>query len=436
MIRLPLLKSILQLAWPVIIGYLGQVFFDVANIFWLSRLGPQVVAASGVVSFLLWGFYSLMNTSHVGTQTLVAQFLGSGNSRYRDVIKESFWLSLALSFVFALIFWLIQDALFRFVGLDEATFGLAQDYFICYIFGLPIMFTYSWLLFIFNAFADTKTGNKILLLSLMLNMLLDPLLIFGINPLGIDGLGIMGASLATVLSQAVGIFIGAHLLWKKRRMPPWFEFFKWKFYSLKKILVIGVPSAVSNFTWMIIFIFLSKIITPFGMEPYAALTVAQRIEGIPYFVSLGFATALSVLVARSKGRQEKVGALIHAGLFSLSGFLFFVSLAFIFIPDLLMRLLTPDPLVIAQGVNYLRIVGYFEIFLGWELLLEGVFNGFGTSHLYMWIRLPLTIARIPLSYWLISFWGVEGVWWAVSLTTFLKGLLSYLVLRFFLHRSL
>jgi Na+-driven multidrug efflux pump len=100
------------------------------------------------------------------------------------------------------------------------------------------------------------------------------------------------------------------------------------------------------------------------------------------------------------------------------------SIIFIFFPAYLLKPLISAPEIIKEGTIYLRIIGYFELFLGWEIIFEGVFTGFGLTSYPMYFSLPLTLSRIPLAYY-FAFnlnMGVSGVWWAISITTFLKGM--------------
>jgi Na+-driven multidrug efflux pump len=196
---------------------------------------------------------------------------------------------------------------------------------------------------------------------------------------------------------------------------------------VRKILAIGLPTATTNVVWTIVFPLLTPIVMTFGTTPLAGMTISTRIEGFPYYFGLGFSIAIATLVGQSYGRGDKaeVWQIARRGMLLITLVLVPVSLVFIFMPTQLVGILSNDPEVIAEGAKYLRIVGYFELFMGWELVLEGAFNGLGNTQPYMWIRVPLTLARIPLAYlFAINLeMGVSGVWWAISITTLLKGVL-------------
>jgi len=255
-------------------------------------------------------------------------------------------------------------------------------------------------------------------------MILDPILIFG--KLGFPVMGVRGAAIATVFSEFIGFFFYVIYLRKKQYIGEISSFIIVSTKHLKEIFRIGVPSAVTNVVWSLVFPLLAAVITKFGMAPLAGMNIANRIEGIPYFTSIGFSIAMSALVGRSFGSGDLalVNKLVLRGIILITLILLPVALAFIIFPETLIGILNSDPMIIKHGSQYLRIVGYLEIFLGWEIVFEGAFNGLGDTRPYMFVRVPLTLARVPLAY-LFAFtfnMGITGVWWAISITTFVKGL--------------
>jgi Na+-driven multidrug efflux pump len=264
--------------------------------------------------------------------------------------------------------------------------------------------------------------------SIAINIVLDPCLIFGwwIFP----KMGIAGAALATIISELIGITLRLYFLRKRNYIPRLKEFLKPSFVHTKRILTIGLPSAASNVTWSLIFPFLTVIITKFGMKPLAAINVAHRYEGFPYFFGLGLSIAMSAMIGKAYGANQKneIRRIFTHGMILTTFIMAPMAAAFIFIPENLIALLNSDPGIIKEGAEYLRIIGYFEIFLGWELAIEGAFNGLGNTKPYMYIRIPLTILRVPLAY-ILAFplnMGVSGVWWACTISTFLKGIIMFI----------
>ena len=136
---------------------------------------------------------------------------------------------------------------------------------------------------------------------------------------------------------------------------------------------------------------------------------------------------MSTLVGQAygAGNYKDVGRIVKRGGLLIGGLLVPVSIIFILIPEQLVMLLNKDAEIIKHGADYLRIIGYCEIFLGLEVAMEGAFNGLGITRPYMLIRGPLTLLRVPIAWYLTIYlkMGTTGIWWAISLTTGLKGIL-------------
>jgi putative MATE family efflux protein len=423
--RMSLNRKIFRIALPSIIGFLGLILFETADIFWIGRLSSQAVAAVGAAAFLEWLIYDLMTATSTGCGTLVSQFFGAQSEERFNVVRESFWLSLIISVVMMAILFFSAPFIFTFMGLRGTTWQLAMEYFTVFVIGLPIIYIMIVQGQVFVSYGDAKTRAIIMLCIVVLNIVLDPFLIFGwwIFP----KCGVRGAAIATVSSQAIGIVAYHHVLTRKGYIQRIATLRTISSRYFRRILGIGLPTAATNVVWTVVYPLLTPIVTGFGTAYLAGLTICARLEGFPFYFGLGFSIAVASLVGQSYGRGDKAEVRKIAGRSTLLITLLLapVSLAFVFIPERLVGLLNSDPAVIAAGADYLRIVGYFELFLGWELVLEGAFNGLGNTQPYMWIRVPLTLARIPLAY-LFAFtfnMGVSGVWWAISITCLLKGVL-------------
>jgi putative MATE family efflux protein len=432
-VRNSLNRQIFSLAIPTIVGFMGIILFEAIDIFWIGKLGAKAVAGVGGASFLLWTLYALMNLTNTGTATLIAQFWGAGDRDARhQVAREASWFILLFSLVIIVVLHFCIRDLLRLMGLDPPTRQLAWDYFKVYLYGLPIIYLFNLQGQICYAHGATRLRTVIMLFALGLNIVLDPLLIFGYW--GFPKMGISGAATATLFSELLGVLISIYALRRMDYIGPLRSFGRFSGHYCRRLLAIGIPSATTNMTWTIVFPLLTVVITEFGMAPLAGLNIGNRWEGFPYFFGIGLSVAISTLVGHSVGR----GDLGHAKQVAIRGVVLVtiallpVSLLFILIPERLIGLLNSDPRVIRHGAEYLRIVGYFELFLGWELVLEGVYNGLGNTRPYMWVRVPLTLSRIPLA-WLLAIplgMGAAGVWWAISLTTLLKGLVLMAVYRF------
>lgn len=426
-------NKIIKVAVPAIIGYFGLTISEIINIFWIGQLNAKAVAAIAAVAFLQWIIISLMNITTVGCSTLVAQSYGAKDlNKAHKVISEATFFSLILSFLYMLILALTLDSLLTLMGLDTQTKQYTLEYFSIYLFIFPIMYCFHLCGFIFNAYQDTKTSNLILLGVLVTNCILDPLLIFGIFPF--PKLQIQGAALATSISLSIGLMMRIWYLYKKSYIPKYSQIFKLHNIYPKyiyTIIYIGVPVALTNFTWSTVFPLLTVLITKFGMEPLAAINIGHRIEGFPYFISMGISIAVTAIIAEHIGAKrfnDVIKTLIN-GIILVTIILLPISIILILWSNNLIYVLNSNKSIIWYGGEYLKIIGYFEIFLGWELICEGAFNGIGKTIPNMIIRIPLTLIRIPLAYFLAfnCALGIQGIWWAITLSTLLKGIISFIL---------
>ena len=423
--RHPLDREIFNIAVPAFLGSLGFVLFDIINIFWVGRLGTTAIAGVASAAFLTWAVYAAMAATTAGANSLIAQAFGAGkNEEARQTAVEAAWLSLGGSLLIMALLLPSIDLIFRLMGLQPDTAAYARQYLTIYVAALPLYYLCNLAGSVFNAYGDTRTNVLIMSASVALNIALDPVLILGW--LTNRPLGVPGAAAASIISTTIALALQLVFLRRRGYLPPLAQTLRLPaFTRAARMLKIGVPAASVNVVWSLVYPALTAIITRFGEAPLAGLSVCFRLEGVPYFLGIGFSTAMATLVGQSFGRgdMQRVIQVVTRGRLLITGLLLPVALAFIFIPELLVRPMTADPEVITNAARYLRTVGYFEIFLGWELLFEGVFTGLGHTRDYMFISVPLTLARWPAA-WLLAItlgFGTQGIWWAITLSTFAKG---------------
>jgi len=416
---------------PAFLGQLGLVVFEVVDIFFVGKISVAAVSGMSAATFILWTLHSLMMSTCTGSSSLISQAFGAKNQkRAWGIGRDSFLLSLIFSFALQLLYFWKGQLIFHWMGLPEDALSAALEYFDVIMLGLPIGYIYFYQGYVFNAYGDNKASNNILLFSLVINIVFDPILIWGIEGV-IPALGVKGAAWSSLLGQSIGVIWRAYVLQKK-------DYWHWSkeiplFHYTRSIFKIGMPAALTNVTWSIVFPMLSVFIIRFGNEALAALNIGQRYEGIPYFLGISMSIAVSALVGRfyGAGDIEKIKMVVLNALWTLSLLFLPVLLLFGFWAEGLISLLNGDPLVVFHGAKYLKIIAVFEMFMAYEIVLEGAFNGLGKTKRYMFVRIPLTFLRIPLAYYLAfeRGYGIVGIWWAISITTLLKGGLLLIIWR-------
>ena len=427
-LSLPLKQAIARISGPAIGSMLFIMVFNLIDIWWVSKLGAQALAGISAASFIIWALHALATLAGTGINSLVARYTGSGRQKHANYcIGQGIIFTLLLSVLLSTIGLFFQSAVFFKMGLYGLIHQYAVDYLSVILYGLSTIFLAFAVDSAFRGTGDTRTPLKIIAAGLTLNMILDPLLIFGYGPF--PRMEAAGAALATVIAHLlIALILMTMLSRRSLRIS-----IHWKYRSilhpgmLSRIIRIGSPIALNGVMFCLSYMALTAIITEYGYNPLAALGLGHRIEGISYNTAVGFSFAAATLVGQNLGahRPETAEKAAWLCVLYISIILGLLSIVFYFFGSSLIRLFINDPAVIAEGAEYLKIIALFEIFLGFEVVLEGAFGGAGNSLPPMLISVPLTWLRIPLSLFLAGTlgWGATGIWWAISLTTGLKGII-------------
>ncbi|MGM0608511.1 MAG: MATE family efflux transporter [Candidatus Muiribacteriota bacterium] len=420
-------KAVLRIAFPAILSHLFIVAYEIVDLFWLDKLEyPEVFASLGAASFITWSLYSIMHVITAGVNSYVARYSGAQDKKgYLTVTWEGLIMASCLSILITSIMHVTHMPLFSAIGLEGIILKDAGAYFSVVNLGFIFLFLYTLITIILNAHGFAKFAMYLQFTMLLANGIFDPLFILGWGPFG--QMGIAGAAWATILARVLGIILGFALLVKLNLFE--FNFYKYalKFYHFTKILKVGAPVAFIHWIFAMVYPVLTVFITRLGnVDALGALNVCHKIEGVAYFVAIGFAVSASTLSGQHYGAKNysKIWKSVNITQIYTSIFLGITSILFVFFPQQLLRLIVSSPEVIQEGAVYLRIIGYFEIFMGWEIVYEGGFTGLGKTYYPMIISIPLTLSRIVFGYFLAFKlnMGVVGLWWAISISTLLKGL--------------
>ena len=278
-------------------------------------------------------------------------------------------------------------------------------------------------------------------IGLVGNIILDPLMIFGIGPF--PQMGVAGAATATVLAQA--IVTAMFLLAARREMTVFpqihiFQASQWRAWA--EILKIGLPVSIQSMFFSGLSMILARLVAGWGDAAIAAQKVGSQIESISYTTAEGFATAVNAFIAQNfgAGRMER----IRKGYWTAIGMIVvwsgFTTLMLVVFPVPLFRIFIPDDHVLQTGVSYLRIMGYSQILMCLEITSSGAFQGLGRPMPPTLAGIIGNAARIPLAVFLsATVLGLDGVWWSISISSIAKGIVVFtwfvVILRRYTHRQ-
>ncbi len=414
--------GLFQLALPAMISMVAIMLYEFIDLFWIGKLGAEAVAALGASAFVLWTIKALANCVAAGLNALIARNAGAENfPRAQMWASQGLVLTVLFALLIAAVTYLAHLFLFDLLGLAPVVAQNAQRY--TFIMTLSLVFIYGSISLdtIFRAMGNTFVPMIIMVTGLALNAILDPLFIFGW--LGMPKMGMPGAALASALSHfASTLMLLLALPLVKIKLKFQLDHFA---AHARQMLQIGIPIGLLGAIFSIIYIALSKNIAYFGTVPLAAISIAHRIEGIPFFIAFGFSTAVATVVGQNlgAGKPDRAARGAFLSLAYAVAFLLIISIGFILYGREMMRWFISDPAVIEEGYRYLFAVAVFEIFLAAEVILEGAFTGAGDTRPPFAISIPLTALRIPMAYFfsIVLGYGVIAIWWTISFTTMLKG---------------
>ena len=409
---------------------MGTQFIEMAyNLFdtmWVGQIGNQAVTAVGVAGSFMWLGSGIAMIPQIGGQVMTGQSIGEGNQeKARRFAGTAIRLMLLFMIVYSLICIVFRHQLISFFRLhDPDTAAMAASYLSIVSIGHIVMGFNYVMQGILTAAGDSKTPFKYNASGAVLNIILDPVLIFGIGPF--PELGVNGAAIATVFSELVVSVMFAVFVSKDDYLFEDFSLFRgFEYKEALRIIKLGAPPAIFNIGYAFISMVISRIIVTFGDAAVAIQRIGGQIESVTWMTCEGFSYAMNAFTAQNYGAENyervKKGFKTGTAMVTVYGVLATALLVLGAAPIFSIFIHEPD--VIAGGANYLRIVGLSQLFMGYELATSGAFNGLGQTKLPAAVGLILTVARIPMCYLLMPVLGINGVWWAISLSSILKGTL-------------
>ena len=420
----PIHRQLFNLAVPIMGTSFVQMAYSLTDMAWVGRLGSESVAAIGSVGILTWMTNSISLLNKVGSEVSVGQSIGAQNAPdARSYASHNLTLSLVISICWGLILFVFAEPIMQIYKLEPAITAKAVNYLRIVATAFPFIFLSASFTGIYNASGQSKIPFMISGIGLLLNMILDPLFIFGF------GWNTEGAAIATWVSQATVLGLFIYRLKKRKEVLGGFAFFtKLESRFVKRIFKLGLPVAILNTLFSIINLFMARTASLYGGHiGLMTLTAGGQLEAIAWNTSQGFSTALSAFVAQNyaAGKNDRVLGAYATTLKMTAVFGTFCTLLFVFWGSELFSLIVPDPQAYKAGGVFLRIDGYSMLFMMLEITTQGLFYGTGRTIPPAVISIGFNTLRIPLAMLLASI-GMEitGVWWAISLTSIAKGITS------------
>ena len=431
----PIERTLFRLAGPLIVSNMVQVLYNLADTFWLGKLGKAQLSAPGAS----WPFIATLMSLGMGFAVagfaFVTQYIGAKDFKRANRSAGALYsLSLLFAVVVAIVGALLTPYILRFMGVSKAVYPYALDYTLVIFVGIPFAFTYFAFTFLLRAVGDTKTPMMVSFFTVGLNMLLDPFLIFGW--VGLPRLGVTGAAIATMFSNSVGSVIGAYyLITGKKGIKFTLADLKpdWTFY--RRIFHVGLPSGIGQSLNAFGFMILTRIIFQYGTVAFAAYAIANRLTNFMFAIANGIAQAMGTMVGQNigAGRFERAKRIAERTMLINLGVLTAGTAFIVIFNQAVFGAFIKDPAVLHEASlvakYFLTSLPFFGIFA----VVTGVFQTAGQTKTSMTLGLiRLWALRIPLAYVLglitAASWGVylgmglsNALAAIIALLWFLKG---------------
>lgn len=412
-------RAIVLLSIPMILEMAMESLFAVVDVFFVSRIGVDAVTTVGLTESVITIVYSLAWGVEMAATAMVARRIGEEKpEEAARAAVQSIVLALGLGIVLGISGFIFADDILRLMGAEEEVVRSGVLY-TRISFASSIVILLLFLLNgIFRGAGDAAIAMYSLWIANVANIILDPLLIFGIGPF--PEMGVTGAAVATTIGRSIGIAFQLYILFKgKSVVPIAMRHLQLHWPTIKRLINVSATGAGQFIIGSASWIFLMRIISLSGSDAVAGYTIAIRIIVFTILPSWGLANAAATLVGQNlgAGHPERAEASVWKAAWYNTAFLLSVSAIFIVFAPWLIRLFNNDPEVVHAGVISLRIICTGYLFYGFGMVVTQAFNGAGDTRTPTLLNLVCFWAiEIPTGYLLAVVFdmGLPGACWAIA----------------------
>jgi putative MATE family efflux protein len=422
----PVPRALLRLALPVLASQALRLGYQWVDAMWVKPLGVQATAAVTTSVFVLWCVYALNDIFGAGLQAYVSQLIGAGErARAGVAVRKALTASFVMGAACAVIGILGARRLYALVDPGGGVVDAGATYLRVVLLGAPFMLPAETAQIAFRAAGDTRTPLVLDGLSILFNILLAPVLIYGLGPA--PRLGVAGAALATVLAQV--LMAASYTVLALRRHPafPLARRAPGLPVRIRGLAKVGVPAALIGSLFSVVYLAFARAASPYGPAAVAIIGVENRIEALQFILSLslGFAGATLLGQALGAGRIDRAEAVLRTAQRWATLLAAAVTVALFAFPHLFLSMFTRDPAMFALGVPYLRILALTIVATGIEITTAETVMGSGHTREMSVIYTVVSLLRIPLAF-AVTRWGnagVLGIAWLITISCIVRAIL-------------
>lgn len=416
-------RLIFELSVPTVLAQFSSIVMTYIDASMVGHLGERESAAIGLVASSTWLLYGFCFACAMGFNVQISHLIGAGKEdEARNLLKVSVFANTVYAFFLTFLICAISPFVPHWLGGGEEIYSDSYKYFLIFALSIPVIQFNNLAAGALQASGNMKIPSYMQILSGILNIALNYFFIYVLR------LGVPGAAIATFIARFLTtlpllffLLFKSEILHLRKNEKIFFK----KAYFVTA-LRIGVPTAFEQAIMSGGQVAFTKIVSPLGQTALSANSFAITVESLCYMPAYGLAAAATTITGQCYGSGQKALTRKFGWLTTIIGMIFMLitgSLMFIFAGEMI-RFISPEIAVIALGSRILRIEAFCEPFYGASLVASGAMRGTGDTFIPSCLKfLSMWCVRIPLAVFLRSRYGLEGVWFAMSLELCLRGIL-------------
>lgn len=427
-------KAIFLLSIPMILEMVMESLFAVVDAYFVGQISIDAVATVGITESVITIVYSIAVGISAAATAMVSRRIGENQAEKAAVAAaQAILLSVSLSILIGILGIIFAEDILRLMGATESMISSGLSY-TRIILGSNIVITLLFLLNgIFRGAGDAALAMRSLWLANILNIILDPLLIFGIG--FFPEMGVKGAAVATTIGRGTGVLFQLYILFRGSSLIrlKWAHF-KAQWTLIKRLINVAIGGAGQHIIASASWIFMMRIISFFGSEAVAGYTFAIRVIIFTILPAWGMANAAATLVGQNLGanQAERAEISVWRTAFLCMVFLLSISVFFYIFAAPIIGIFTDNANVIREGAMGLQIFSIGYVAYAYAMVISQSFNGAGDTRTPTFINFVcFWLLEIPLGYFLAinMEWNTAGVYWAVVISEVVLAIIAVVLFR-------
>jgi len=430
-----ILRALVKLSIPLILTNILQTAYNLTDTFWVGRLGSEAVAAVSLAFPIVFMIISLGSGMAIAGSILVAKRYGAKDAdAVAHISTQTFFSVLSISLLLAFLGYWLSAVLVGTMKVEPAVYDDAVSYLKITFLGLPPLFTYLTFQSLMRSIGNVKLPFYIVLSTVLLNLALDPLFIFGWHDF-IPAAGVKGAAIATVGTQILSALIGLYILFRgKQGIKIRFSDYRPDFSVVKQLFKLGFPVSIEQVSRALGIFMMVLLVTHFGTMVLASYGIGSRILSFIIIPAFGLGMATSTLVGQNIGAKQydRVKKTLQLSLkIAFSTLTVIGLLLFIFAEEVATFFIPGDTATIKESAVFIKSLSVSFGFLGILIVLMGAFRGAGKTKISMLLALfSVWLLRFPLAYYLGYQTDMKqfGIWISYPITNILTAIAGLILL--------